>query len=77
MAGNEVDDRIYQYGDVYSTLEVCDTLDSRLAVLRRQGLLSEGNWRRCRRELAAVRRSVEESILGMRSRPWWRRLIGR
>ena len=55
-------DQFYLDGDIYDVLEDCDALRQGLARLRRQGRVSEQDWRCSTEHLAAIRARIEAQL---------------
>lgn len=52
-------EHFYTFGDVYETLEACDQLEILLGRLRRQQLLDDEAWARCKEQVGDLRSCVE------------------
>ena len=52
-------DHFYIFGDVYETLDTCAELEQLLGRLRRQDLLTEGEWMHSKQNIAAIRSRLE------------------
>jgi hypothetical protein len=55
-------DHYYIFGDVYDTLDSCTELEQRLGRLRRQGMLTDGEWMTSKQSVAAIRLRLEGKI---------------
>ena len=55
-------DHFYTFGDVYETLDACDQLELLLGRLRRQGLLNDDEWARCKDDVIDLRGRIERLV---------------
>jgi hypothetical protein len=55
-------DHFYTFGDLYETVDACDQLELLLGRLRRQRLLSEGEWLQLRDHVAKIRAHLESRL---------------
>jgi hypothetical protein len=52
-------DHFYAFGDVYEAVEACDHLETMLARLHRQRLLTDEQWEQSKASIAGIRTRVE------------------
>lgn len=57
-------DDLYQFGDVYETLDACDSLELLLGRLKRRRILDDREWRDIREQVAGIRTRLESHVTG-------------
>lgn len=55
-------EHIYEFGDIYETIDTCDELEMQLSRLKRRHVLDEEQWRETRSGVEAIRSQLAEHI---------------
>ena len=55
-------ERIYEYGDVYETIDTCDELEMQLSRLKRRRILNEEEWLATRNRVEAIRSQLADHV---------------
>lgn len=55
-------EHIYEFGDVYETIDTCDELQMRLSRLKRQGVIDHAEWLETKSGIEAIRLRLEGYI---------------
>lgn len=53
---------IYEFGEVYETIDTCDELEMQLSRLKRRHILNDEEWTETRNGVEAIRAQIAERI---------------